>query len=284
MDPISRLEKLWYVVFFLRYWRKWIILNKSYTLGNNFITSNAYNCIELNAHAMINYIIAIRDHIKENQCFVPWFLGLQCCETTFRAARSMSSIYSTVINFGMLGLLRRLHRLQIQLKIQAETQGEICFPRLLKHQHKVGKNAVNDSICLLKVSNEQILSAVEKGHTKAKEMIEQLGMTDLFIKHSLWDSKVKILGINGGVESCIVPDNDDDDSDEDEDTEECNEKEPLDEESPDVLLAQEECSASDVQGLAQDLDNITKCDLLDPTVKEHLSEPWSALEKCWLYH
>ena len=66
LDPISRLEKLWYVVFFLRYWRKWIILNKSYTLGNNFITSNAYNCIELNAHAMINYIIAIRDHIKEN--------------------------------------------------------------------------------------------------------------------------------------------------------------------------------------------------------------------------
>ena len=43
LDPIGRLEKLWCVVFFLRYWRKWIILNKSYTLGNNFITSNAYS-------------------------------------------------------------------------------------------------------------------------------------------------------------------------------------------------------------------------------------------------
>ena len=93
----------------------------------------------------------------------------------------MSSIFSTVINFGMLGLLRRLHRLQIQLTVQAETQDKICFPRLLKHQHKVGKNAINDSICLLKVSNEQILNAVERGHAKAKGMIEQLGMTDLFI-------------------------------------------------------------------------------------------------------
>lgn len=122
---LGPLDRLWYVVFFLRYWRKWITLNKSYTLGNNFITSNAYNCIELNAYAMINYIIAIRDHIKENKCFVPWLLGSQCCEVTFRADWSMSNIYSTVINFGILRLLRRLHRLQVQLAVQTETQAEI---------------------------------------------------------------------------------------------------------------------------------------------------------------
>jgi len=40
LDLCERLEKLWYVVFFLRYWRKWITLNKSHTLGNNFITPN----------------------------------------------------------------------------------------------------------------------------------------------------------------------------------------------------------------------------------------------------
>ena len=277
LDPIERLEKLWYVVFFLRYWRKWIVLSKGYTIGNNFVTSNAYNCIELNAHAMINYVIAIRDHIKENKCFVPWLLGSQCCETTFRTARSMSSIFSTVINFGMLGLLRRLHRLQIQLTVQAETQGEICFPRLLKHQQKVGKNAVNDSICLLKVSNEQIVSAVERGHTKAKEVFEQLGMAALFHRHSLWGSKIKILGINGGVESCVTPDNDIDDDDDDSDGEEdkdqeCNKKEFLNDKSHDLLLAQEECNASDVQQIAQDLNTITKCDILDPNVKQHLEE------------
>ena len=48
-----------------------------------------------------------------------------------------------------------------------------------------------------------------------------------------------------------MPDNDDD-----ENIEECNKKEPLDEESPDLLPAQEECGISDVQDTAQDLDNI----------------------------
>jgi len=165
------------------------MLNKSYTLGYNFITSNAYNC---NAHAMINYIIAIRGHIKEVKSFLPWLRGSQCCETTFRTARSMSSVYSAVINFGMLGLLRRLHRVQIQHTVQAETQGEICFPRLLKHQHKVCKNEINDSICLLNVSDKQILSAVQRGHAKVRRMIEQLGMFNLFNKHSFWCPTVRL--------------------------------------------------------------------------------------------
>ena len=43
----------------------------------------------------------------------------------------MSSVFSTVINFGMLGLLRRLHRLHIQLAIQTESKEEIVFPRVL---------------------------------------------------------------------------------------------------------------------------------------------------------
>ena len=53
LDPLSRIENLWYVAFFVRYWRKWLILNNAHTLKDNFITCNAYMCIELNAHALI---------------------------------------------------------------------------------------------------------------------------------------------------------------------------------------------------------------------------------------
>ena len=29
VDPLTRIEKIWYAAFFLRYWRQWIILNPS---------------------------------------------------------------------------------------------------------------------------------------------------------------------------------------------------------------------------------------------------------------
>ena len=62
LDPVSRIEKMWYATFFLRYWRKWILLNPQHTLANNFVTANAFQCVELNAHALITFIMTIRDH------------------------------------------------------------------------------------------------------------------------------------------------------------------------------------------------------------------------------
>ena len=120
VDPLTRIEKIWYAAFFLRYWRQWIILSPQYTLKNNFVTNNAYMCVELNAHALISFVMTIRDNFNDYN-FLPWWLGSQSCEKAFQAARSMTSTFSTIINFGMLGLLRRLHRLQIQANLQAES-------------------------------------------------------------------------------------------------------------------------------------------------------------------
>lgn len=140
LDPLSRIEKLWYAVFFLlRYWRKWIELSPQYTTQDNFITNNAYMCIELNAHALITFLITVRDNSKNNDLFMPWVLGSQSCEKTFRAARSMTGTFSTIINFGMLGLFQRLHRLQVQAELEAEaTENGILFPHLKKHLKKDG--------------------------------------------------------------------------------------------------------------------------------------------------
>ena len=92
LDPLTRIEKIWYVTFFMRYWRKWVMLNKAYTLQDHFVTSNAYTCIELNAHALIVFLITLRGSGVNS--FPPWLLGSQVCEATFRTARSMSSIFS----------------------------------------------------------------------------------------------------------------------------------------------------------------------------------------------
>ena len=113
-----------------------ILVNCQCSLKDNFITYNVYMCIEINAHSLITFLMTVCDQPnKDSASFLPWLLGSQSsCEQTFRAARSMSSTFSTIINFGMLGLLRNLHRLQIQSTIQSETSMGIIFPRVLKHQ------------------------------------------------------------------------------------------------------------------------------------------------------
>lgn len=76
--PLMRVEKIWYAPFFLRYWREWVKLHPNYTLGNNFVTHNAYMCIELNAHSLI-FLLTIQN-IGSDVSFPPWLLGSQSCE------------------------------------------------------------------------------------------------------------------------------------------------------------------------------------------------------------
>lgn len=57
--PKKRLQEIRYATFFLRYWRQWILQQRSLTVKENFITSNCYTCIELNAHSLLAYIIIL---------------------------------------------------------------------------------------------------------------------------------------------------------------------------------------------------------------------------------
>ena len=102
IDPLSRIEKIWYATFFLRYWCQWILQHSNYTVQNNFITQNAYLCIELNGHVIVLFADSyMRDYPKKDGVYLPWLLGSQSCEKTFRLARSMTSTFSTIINFSI---------------------------------------------------------------------------------------------------------------------------------------------------------------------------------------
>ena len=186
LDALSRVELAWTAIFFMRYWRNWLLLNPQYNLQSNFITNNAYMCIELNGHALITAIMTLRQLAPESTCFMPWLLGSQSCEKIFRAARSMTSTFSTIINFDMLGLVRRLHRLHIQMCLESETEStSIVYPRSQAHKAKDGKLKPNVR-CVGSVTTDSIRDAVKRGQEKAKKMIEDLGMDDLLIKNKCW--------------------------------------------------------------------------------------------------
>ena len=261
LAPLCRIEKLWYVVFFMRYWRRWLLLHSKYTLRDNFITSNAYLCIELNAHALIVYLMVIRDQVNnfDDGCFLPWLLGSQCCESTFRTARSMSSIFSTMINFSLLDLLRRLHRLHIQLALQAENSEDIVFPRLTKHQRK----NIHPKFSLSDLSNDKIFKSVQRAQVKAKLMVEELGMASLFKKHSMWSSKVTLIGIDGGKENST----DDTNSDDDSDAESSDEAEEI--LKPQDSFEEEVCTDEAVK-ISDDLKTTVANDLVDRNLQQKL--------------
>lgn len=54
IPPLKRIYRIWFATYFLRAWRKWITQGSTsssshHTLKDNFISGNAYSCIEINA-------------------------------------------------------------------------------------------------------------------------------------------------------------------------------------------------------------------------------------------
>lgn len=187
LKPLERVKKAWFSVFFMRYWRQWIMLSPNDSLGDNFITLNAYICIELNAHSIVIFLLTLRK-LSINAAFLPWLLGSQSCEKAFRAARSMSSIFSTVINFGMLGLLRRLHRMNIEFCLEAESQETgIRYPSIEAHKTKDGHG--NESVqCVEDVTEEKLAETIMKSKEEAQEKIKELGMKEVLDKNKCWEN------------------------------------------------------------------------------------------------
>lgn len=184
----ARVYKVWYTVFFLRYWQRWVKLNKAFNIKNNFITANAMSCIELNAHSLIIFIRTLRDHIPNgSNYFLPWLLGSQPCEATFRAARSMTGTFSTIVNFSLLGFLQRLHRLQIQLQLETESsETGITYPRVEKHNAKIGHKEGNKKVSLSDVSDDDIAAIIKEAKEEAIKAIKELGMV---VKGGKWEER-----------------------------------------------------------------------------------------------
>lgn len=114
LSVLERIFRIWYAVFFVRFWHKWL-LDSNLSVEDFFITPNSLFCIELNAHEMIKIII----YCRQNNCpeiFIPQFFNSQWNESFFRKLRSMSSTFSTVVNFSVLQSLYRVKRVDFLLE------------------------------------------------------------------------------------------------------------------------------------------------------------------------
>lgn len=169
LEPLHRVRKIWYAVFMLRLWRKFILSKKNLTLKKNFITMNTYVCVELNAHGLVKIMLSLKE-ASASHLFVPHLLSSQPCEAIFRQIRSLTSVYSTVVNFSVKDMLERLNKIQLQKDIMHKLSKTFNFPRL-QDSHSF------ETEFELPTKNE-IFEEIEKSKADAIKDAYQLGVVN----------------------------------------------------------------------------------------------------------
>lgn len=179
--------RMWCAVFFFRAWRSWLLNSEKinpnskksknvYTLKDNFISSNCYTCIELNAHAIVKKLLA--EDVEEkngggtdpNEVFFPNLYDSQPCESTFRQTRSFTSTFSTIVNFNMLDIIHRINKIQLQSDIINLTHDVIKYPRFEKKLATFGSKSVQ------KLTRAVIKSVIEKAKQSVVDDLEKIGI------------------------------------------------------------------------------------------------------------
>ena len=117
----------WKTLFFFRIWRVWLKKN-GYNEADHFVSGNVYTCMELNCHMLLNLVYNVIKGIFPPESLRIWLSGSQGCEETFRMLRSMTSTFSTIVNFSIKGIIQRIHKLNHLSTV--ESSETITFPRV----------------------------------------------------------------------------------------------------------------------------------------------------------
>jgi hypothetical protein len=148
-SAIDRLYFAWCAVFIVRIW--WASLEKtsirdieqtlstlfpsesfnSISKRNLFISMPTLFSIELNAHSLTYLLVLVAEKQVTEEALQVIF-NSQICESYFRAARSMSGIFSSVVNFTVNEFLHRASKLSAlqQIKFAAEQNlNNLIFPK-----------------------------------------------------------------------------------------------------------------------------------------------------------
>lgn len=194
LRPLERVRKIWYPTFVFRIWREFIRSQKNCTLKDNFLTSNCYSCLEINAHALIMCMSHLKA-IDRPDLFLPYLFESQPCESMFRQFRSFTSTYSTVTNCTVKEAMSRISKIQLQNDIIHGTSSNFMYPRLNK-QHGSSYIETNKSIVL--PTRIEIIAEIQNCQRDAIVQARKLGLiskknkTDFSCKIPPYSSSDKI--------------------------------------------------------------------------------------------
>jgi hypothetical protein len=148
-DIIDRLYYAWCAVFIIRIWSASLekadphdveqtVSNllpsksmKSFSKRNLFITVQTLFSLEINAHSLTYLLLLVAEKKVTNEALQVIF-NSQICESYFRAARSMSGAFSSVVNFSVNEFLHRASKLSVLQDIKCASElnlNNLIFPK-----------------------------------------------------------------------------------------------------------------------------------------------------------
>lgn len=208
LPPSDRLYLSWRATYFLRAWRIFITKTRGMTLENNFITPNAYGCIELNSQNLIILIQKFRDQ-NMDEYFLPSIFNSQSCEETFRKFRSLGTINYTKINFTLLELIHLVKRIEIMNDIMyfKLVDRDVIFPRDPAKNHKENKYELPDDYeienTLLRASTDAIAATKKFGINITFDEIADCKLRDVEIDCTTDDDNVNTEHTDLGIASDV---------------------------------------------------------------------------------
>lgn len=170
LQPLERVQMIWYSVFLLRIWRSYVSSQQLLKLNTNFLSQNCYACAEINAHNMVLLLIYLKQ-INKPHLFQPWHLTSQPCESFFRSLRSYSPVYSTVVSCSIKEMLERIQKIQLQSDIGQSSNFE--FPRV---RRAYGDKSVNETIVYELPTRESIFEQIEQCKKEALSYAVKIGL------------------------------------------------------------------------------------------------------------
>ena len=97
-------------------------------------------------------------------------------------------MFSSIINFNMLGLLQRFHHLHVQTVLESEyDKTTIKYLHVESHKDKDGHSCTNIHE-IHSISLDDVSKSVGQPCEKAKDSVTELRMSELWKKHCNWDN------------------------------------------------------------------------------------------------
>ncbi|CAF1063831.1 unnamed protein product, partial [Didymodactylos carnosus] len=228
---LDRLKYSWICIFVCRLWWAWLTLycnttNKR-TIEKHFITNAAQYSIEINGHNLLYIIMLVLENkIPKDTVNTIHLFSSQPCESIFRNTRSLSGVYSTIVNFTVKDFLKRAQKLSILNKIKCfetanDNANRLLFP--IHHKHLKDNRNLNNSNHnnIDNVTTDDVEKIILSAYETAKVLIDNLKMCKLLKENKIYTLKQLSTYISNSLRSSSnVTDNTmiDDDVDNESDT------------------------------------------------------------------